>query len=161
MGLDAEQLGEQQCLQTDTERAVPSYMLDGAWLVRNVPGTGWTADLMDGCDRTRTSSFYCGSGREGFWEAKERAEKFVRDQIRRRSEWRAPSEKAEGCDSARSPSDRRARDAEEDIEVLRGVPLTQLHAHMALGELLPPSVQTCVCALAWLREHGMLDEAAA
>ena len=52
-----------------------------------------------------------------------------------------------------------ARDAEEEIEILREWPLAQLRTAMAAGELLPPSAQTCVSALAWLREHGMLDDA--
>ena len=49
-----------------------------------------------------------------------------------------------------------ARDAEEEIEVLRERPLAELKKAMAEGELLPPSTQTCVSALAWLSAKGMM-----
>lgn len=52
-----------------------------------------------------------------------------------------------------------ARDAEEDIEILREWPLARLAKAMANGDLMPPSTQACVSALAWLREHGMIDGA--
>ena len=50
-----------------------------------------------------------------------------------------------------------ARDAEEEIEVLREWPLTRLREAMAAGELLLPSLQTSVSALAWLERAGMLQ----
>ena len=49
-----------------------------------------------------------------------------------------------------------ARDAEEHIQVLRGVSLERLREAMAGGEMLPPSVQTCVSALERLRREGLL-----
>ena len=49
-----------------------------------------------------------------------------------------------------------ARDAEEEIEVLREVPLGRVREMMAAGEMLLPSLQTCVSALAWLAKAGML-----
>ena len=50
----------------------------------------------------------------------------------------------------------RPQDAEEEIEVLRERPLAELEAAMANGELLPPALQTCVSAIAWLRAAGKL-----
>ncbi len=49
-----------------------------------------------------------------------------------------------------------ARDAEEHIEVLHDTPLRRLREAMAAGELLLPSMQTCFCALEWLRREGRL-----
>ena len=48
-----------------------------------------------------------------------------------------------------------ARDAEEFVEVLR-MPIGQLRATMCSGEMLTPSVQTCVMALAELEQRGLL-----
>ena len=50
------------------------------------------------------------------------------------------------------------RDAEEHIQILSEWPVSQLVEAMAGGELLLPSLQTCVNALAWLRKAGMLPE---
>jgi hypothetical protein len=50
-----------------------------------------------------------------------------------------------------------ARDAEEKIEILREWPLERLRRAMAEGELLLPSLQTCVSALSWLRDAGRLE----
>ena len=50
----------------------------------------------------------------------------------------------------------KARDAEEEIEILREWPLDKLKAAMANGELLLPSLQTCFSALRWLEGHGRL-----
>jgi hypothetical protein len=48
-----------------------------------------------------------------------------------------------------------ARDAEEYVEVVR-LTLTQLRAAMRGGEMLTPSVQTCVMALAELERRRLL-----
>ena len=50
------------------------------------------------------------------------------------------------------------RDAEEHIQILAEWPVSKLVEAMAGGELLLPSLQTCVNALAWLRKAGMLPE---
>ena len=52
-----------------------------------------------------------------------------------------------------------ARDAEEEIEILREWPLDKLKAAMANGELLLPSLQTCFSALRWLEANGRLGVA--
>ena len=41
-------------------------------------------------------------------------------------------------------------------QILREWPLAKLRTAMATGELLLPSLQTCVSALAWLRDAGKL-----
>ena len=51
-----------------------------------------------------------------------------------------------------------ARDAEEQIEILSAWPLPKVIEAMETGELLLPSLQTCVSALAWLRRADMLPE---
>lgn len=48
------------------------------------------------------------------------------------------------------------RDAEEHIEILSEWPVGKVIDAMAGGELLLPSLQTCVNALAWLRNAGLL-----
>lgn len=50
----------------------------------------------------------------------------------------------------------RARDAEEHIELIAQWPLASLEAAMANGELLPPSLQASVSAIAWLRKAGKI-----
>ena len=47
------------------------------------------------------------------------------------------------------------RDAEEYVEVLR-MPAEQLRDTMCSGEMLTPSVLTCVLALAHLERHGFI-----
>ena len=52
-----------------------------------------------------------------------------------------------------------ARDAEEDIEVLSEWPLPRLREAMAAGDMTPPSVQTCVSALEWLKARDQRVQA--
>ena len=47
-----------------------------------------------------------------------------------------------------------ARDAEEHIDEVKTLTLPELRAAMAGGELLPPALQTCVCALERLRRES-------